>query len=204
MLNLLFFIVFISLGYLSGSICSAVLVSNLFGLPDPRNEGSKNPGATNVLRLSGKKYALIVLVMDVFKGLFPVALVSSFHVAPWIIGFTALAAVLGHMYPIFFSFEGGKGVATALGALLGLKFSLGLIVIITWLLVASITRYSSLASIIAMALAPIYALLLTKNAALFFPLFLITLAILYKHKGNITRLMEKKEPKIHFNLGGKK
>ncbi|CDZ76726.1 G3P acyltransferase [Legionella massiliensis] len=186
----------IVVGYLFGSVCSAVIVSQLFSLPDPRTEGSKNPGATNVLRLAGKKYAAIVLLGDMLKGLLPVLLakiLGADHVA---ICFTALAAVIGHMYPVFFRFHGGKGVATALGALLGVNFILGVMVIATWLLVANFTRYSSLASIVSIILAPIYAMLAIGHLEIFPPLFFITLLVIYQHRNNITRLIDGEEPKI--------
>ncbi|KTC86162.1 MULTISPECIES: glycerol-3-phosphate 1-O-acyltransferase PlsY [Legionella] len=194
----LVFIFFVALGYLSGSVCSAVIVSRLFSLPDPRISGSQNPGATNVLRLAGKKYAAMVLIADMLKGLLPVLLAKIFDAEPITISFTCLAAVLGHMYPVFFGFHGGKGVATAIGALLGLHFILGVIVIATWLLVANFTRYSSLASIISMALAPLYALLTIGRLDIFPPLFFIALFVLYKHRNNITRLIDGDEPKIKF------
>ncbi|KTD38935.1 transmembrane protein [Legionella nautarum] len=195
----LVFIFFVVLGYLSGSVCSAVIVSRLFSLPDPRISGSQNPGATNVLRLAGKKYAAMVLIADMLKGLLPVLLAKLFDADPITISFTCLAAVLGHMYPVFFGFRGGKGVATAIGALLGLHFILGVMVIATWLLVANFTRYSSLASIISMVLAPLYALLTIGRLDIFPPLFFIALFVLYKHRNNITRLIDGDEPKIKFN-----
>lgn len=189
----------IIVGYLLGSVCSAVIVSRLFSLPDPRIEGSKNPGATNVLRLAGKKYAAIVLIGDMLKGLIPVLLAKILISSPTAIGFTALAAVIGHMYPVFFRFHGGKGVATAIGALLGLHLILGVMVIAAWLLVANFTRYSSLASIISLILAPLFALFTTGNFDLFPPLFFITLFVIYQHRNNITRLIDGEEPKIKFS-----
>lgn len=189
----------IIVGYLIGSICSAVIVCRLFDLPDPRTKGSKNPGATNVLRLAGKQYAAIVLLADLFKGLLPVLLAESLSAGPATLGFTCLAAVFGHMYPIFFGFKGGKGVATAVGALLGLHFMLGVMVIATWLLVANFSRYSSVASIVSMILAPFYSLYALGNISAFLPLSIITLFILYKHRDNITRLEDGNESKIDFH-----
>ena len=179
-----------------GSICSAVIVCKAFSLPDPRTEGSKNPGATNVLRIAGKKYAILVLVTDLLKGLIPVLIAKIFISDPGIIGFTALAAVIGHMYPVFFDFKGGKGVATAIGALLGFEFMVGVMVAATWLLVAQFSRYSSLASIASICLAPIYALLIIGRIEIFLPLFFMALLILYKHKNNINQLIDGTEPKI--------
>ena len=189
-------ILFIAVGYLMGSICSAVIVSRLFGLPDPRVEGSKNPGATNVLRLSGKKYAALVLLADLLKGTIPVVIANIFGAGPITVAFTALAAVVGHMYPIFFGFKGGKGVATAIGALLGFNFIVGVMVSATWLLIANFSRYSSLASVVSLTLAPLYALLITGNVNIFPPLFIMVILILFKHRNNISRLIDGVEPKI--------
>jgi glycerol-3-phosphate acyltransferase PlsY len=179
-----------------GSICSAVIVSKTFSLPDPRIEGSKNPGATNVLRLAGKKYATLVMVTDLLKGTIPVLIAKALDAEPATVGFTALAAVIGHMYPFFFDFKGGKGVATAIGALLGFHFLVGILVAATWLLVAKFSRYSSLASITAIGLSPFYSLLLIQRLDIFPPIFIMALLVLYKHKDNIVRLIDKKEPKI--------
>lgn len=198
MLSVLLFISVIVIAYLCGSICSAIIVSQVFSLPDPRTEGSKNPGATNVLRLAGKKYAAIVLVCDMLKGLLPVFLAGLAGASSATLGFTCLAAVLGHMYPIFFDFKGGKGVATAFGALLGLHFIMGVLVIVTWLLVANFTRYASLASLISLALAPLLAVASVGNPDTFPPLLLITILITYKHRNNITRLVDGNEPKIQL------
>ncbi len=184
--------------YLVGSICSAVIVCRLFDLPDPRTAGSRNPGATNVLRLAGKQYAIMVLLGDMLKGLLPVLLGKMLGAGPVMLGFVCLAAVLGHIYPIFFGFKGGKGVATAIGALLGLHFILGVVVIATWLLVANFSRYSSLASIISIILAPFYSLFAVRGLDPFLPIFFITLVILYQHRENITRLMDGTEGKINF------
>ena len=191
--------ILIIIGYLFGSICSAVIISRAFNLPDPSAEGSKNPGATNVLRLSGKKYALAVVIVDVLKGTIPVLIAKCFPVSELVVTYTCLAAVLGHMFPIFFSFKGGKGVATAIGGLLGLQFILGCMVVAIWLLVAQITRYSSLASLLSMTAMPLLALWTTENVTFFTPLFFITLFIYYKHRDNITRLLDGEESKITFS-----
>lgn len=190
--------VVIIIGYLFGSISSAVIVSHIFNLPDPRTEGSKNPGATNILRLSGKKYAAIVLVFDILKGTIPVLFAKIMPISELAITYTCLAAVLGHMFPVFFSFHGGKGVATAIGGLLALQFILGIMVIAIWILVAQITRYSSAASLLSMTAMPLLALWTTENVSLFTPLFFITLFIYYKHRENITRLLDGNESKISF------
>lgn len=192
----LLFIFLMVIGYLFGSLCSAIIVSRLFSLPDPCIEGSKNPGTTNVLRLAGKKYALMVLLGDILKGLIPVVIAKMLGASPAVVGFTGLAAVMGHMYPIFFNFKGGKGVATALGALLGINVILGSMVIGTWLIVANFTRYASMASMVSLTLAPLYALFVMNRLDILSPLFLITLFVLYQHRNNITRLMDGDEPKI--------
>lgn len=198
MISVLLFIMVIVIGYLSGSVCSAIIVSRVFALPDPRTEGSQNPGATNVLRLSGKKYAAIVLLADMLKGLLPVLLARLLGAGPEALGFTCLAAVIGHMYPIFFSFKGGKGVATALGALLALHFMLGVIIIALWLLIANYTRYSSLASIISLLLAPLVAIVSMGSSSVFPPLLMMSFLIVYQHRNNINRLIDKEEPKIQL------
>ncbi|MBL7480272.1 glycerol-3-phosphate 1-O-acyltransferase PlsY [Legionella bononiensis] len=192
------FLFLVILAYLMGSFCSAIIVCRLFGLPDPREEGSKNPGATNVLRIAGKKYAAFVMIGDVLKGTIPVLIAKALGATPAVIAFTALAAVIGHMFPVFFKFKGGKGVATAIGALLGFHFIIGVMVATTWLLVANFSRYSSLASIVAISLSPFYSLLVVGRLDIFPPLFFIALLVLYKHKNNINRLIDGVEPKIKF------
>lgn len=199
MFAIIVFLLFMIMGYLMGSICSAVIVCRLFDLPDPRHEGSKNPGATNVLRLAGRQYAAMVLIGDMLKGLLPVLLAKLFGLSPAIVGFTCVAAVFGHMYPVFFGFKGGKGVATALGAMLGFHFMVGVLAIATWLLVANFTRYSSLASLVSVIFAPFYSLFVVGNASAFLPLVFIAIFIIYQHRENITRLMDGNETKIHFH-----
>ena len=185
--------------YLIGSVCSAVIISRLFQLPDPRLEGSKNPGATNVLRLAGKKYAVMVLLADVLKGTLPVVLAFALGASAPVLGFSCLFAVLGHVYPVFFDFKGGKGVATALGALLGFDPLLGLSVLTTWLLIAFVSRYSSLASIIAVGLAPFYAFICVGSRPAFWPLLVMAGVVLYQHRENFTRLFNGLEPKIDLS-----
>lgn len=203
MLHILFVLFFLAFAYLLGSVSSAVILSRVFSLPDPRQEGSKNPGTTNVLRLSGKKYAALVLVADMLKGLLPVVFAQLFRANPALLGFVCFAAVLGHIFPVFFGFKGGKGVATAIGGLLGLNFLMGIVTIATWLIVVLAFRYSSLASILTMLLAPFYASVSVGSLNLFPPLIFMTLLILFKHKDNITRLMDGEESKIKLtkNLG---
>lgn len=198
MSGLVLSLVTITLGYLIGSVCSAVIVCQLFGLKDPRSEGSKNPGATNVLRLAGKKYAALVLLADMLKGTLPVLLAKALGASPLALGLTCLAAVIGHIYPLFFGFKGGKGVATALGTFFGLNFIYGTSILIVWVLVAKWGRFSSLASIISLSLAPFIVLIFQPLFAIFWPLALMTLCILYQHHENINRLLNGLEPKIGF------
>lgn len=186
---------FIILGYLFGSVSSAIITCKLMRLPDPRAEGSRNPGATNVLRIGGKKAAIATLLGDVLKGVIPVLLAKYLGSTIEVQSAVALAAVFGHMYPIFFGFVGGKGVATALGAVVALDPLLGGLIIGTWMLVAFITRYSSLASLIAAILTTAYGYgLLPTNAV--GPLAAITLLIIYRHRENIQRLASGTESKI--------
>lgn len=198
MIAALVFIIDVIIAYLIGSLSTAIIVSRLFNLPDPRANGSKNPGTTNVLRLAGKKYAAIVLLGDMLKGLLPLLLAHFLGSSPALLGFTCLAAVMGHIYPVFFDFKGGKGVATALGAFLGFHFMMGVVILATWLLIANFSRYSSLASIIAITFAPFYSLLVVGNLSAFLPLITITIFVLYQHRDNISRLINGEEPKINL------
>lgn len=196
------FIFLTVLAYLMGSICSAVIVCKMFSLPDPRLEGSKNPGATNVLRIAGKHFAALVMVADMLKGLIPVLIAQYLTNSEIIIGFTALAAVLGHMYPVFFGFRGGKGVATTIGAIFGVQIIAGTLVAATWLLVAKFSRYSSLASIISIILAPFFCIMVTGSINIFPPIGIITMLVLFKHRENITRIFDGVEPKINLTKSG--
>lgn len=191
-------LLYMVMGYLVGSVCSAVIVCRLFSLPDPRTEGSKNPGATNVLRIAGPKCAIIVLIADMLKGFLPVFLAKLLGANANTLSWICLAAVFGHMFPLFFKFKGGKGVATALGAMLGLNWLIGGMVIVTWLVVALLSRYSSLAAVIALVFAPFYSLYLFQNANAFIPLAIIAMFVVYKHHGNLTRLADGTEPTIKF------
>lgn len=199
MISAILFVFVVAIAYLSGSVCSAVIVSRIFDLPDPRTAGSKNPGATNVLRLAGKHYAAIVLFADMLKGFIPVLLAQLLGASPNVVAFTCFAAVMGHMFPVFFEFKGGKGMATAIGALLGFHFMLGIAVAATWLLIANFFRYSSLASIISIILMPFYAIIITHDSAILTPLSLMMLFILYQHRDNFTRLLDGSESKIKLS-----
>ncbi|OYV55277.1 MAG: acyl-phosphate glycerol 3-phosphate acyltransferase, partial [Legionella sp. 21-45-4] len=185
---------------LVGSLCSAVIISTLFHLPDPRTAGSNNPGATNVLRLSGKFYAILVLVADLLKGTLPVLLARILGADDITLSWMCLAAVLGHIYPVFFNFKGGKGVATAIGSILGLHVGLGGSVIATWIIVAFVSHYSSLASILAIGLMPEFAFWVIPTFALL-PLSLMTLIVLWQHRENFKRLIAGTESKLNLGRG---
>ncbi|MBN2689430.1 MAG: glycerol-3-phosphate 1-O-acyltransferase PlsY [Gammaproteobacteria bacterium] len=185
------------LSYLCGSISSAVIVSKLLNLPDPRTIGSKNPGTTNVLRSGGKKAAIFVLLGDILKGLFPVLVAKLVGITGFGLGLVALAAVLGHIFPIFLKFKGGKGVATTLGVLISLSPTIALLSMITWLVVALAFRYSSLAALVAITLTPIYSLFF-HGINYIMPLIAIAVLIIWKHQANIKRLREGTESKIKF------
>lgn len=180
--------------YLLGSISSAVLICRLLKLPDPRENGSKNPGATNVLRIGGKPAAITVLLLDMLKGTVPVWLSYYFTVEPLYLGLIGIAACLGHIYPIFFHFRGGKGVATAIGAIAPIGWGLTGLLGVTWLIAVFITRYSSLAAIITALLAPFYAWMFKPLYTL--PVAMLCCLILLRHYDNIRRLMDGTEPKI--------
>ena len=186
---------FVVLAYLIGSLNFAIIVCKIAGLPDPRQEGSRNPGATNVLRMGGKKLAAIVMAGDALKGLIPVLIARAFDIHGLELSFVAMAAVLGHMYPIFFRFQGGKGVATILGAIFGLSAFVGLLVVLTWFIIAKLFKYSSLASLCSIILLPIY-LVIFSNTAYVAPMIIIMILIVYRHRQNIQRLINRTEPKI--------
>jgi glycerol-3-phosphate acyltransferase PlsY len=191
----------VPLAYLLGSLSSAVIVSKLSGLPDPREQGSKNPGATNVLRLGGKKAAVITLAGDALKGWIPVFLARHLDVQPDILAAVGLAAVglaafLGHLYPIFFGFKGGKGVATALGVLSGFSGWVGLAVLATWILTAFVTRISSLSALVAAGLAPGYVWWLMHSPVLTGAALAMALLLISRHRGNIERLLKGEEGRI--------
>jgi glycerol-3-phosphate acyltransferase PlsY len=182
------------LAYLLGSISSAILVSRLFKLPDPRLHGSNNPGATNVFRLGGALPACLVLVFDILKGTIPVWGAYFLKLDPLILGLIGVAACLGHMFPIFFNFKGGKAVATAFGTLLPIGLTLGGLLISTWVAVVALTRYSSLGALVAVALAPLYTWWIKPLYTL--PVTFLTVLIIIRHHGNIKRLFSGEEPKV--------
>ncbi len=184
--------------YLLGSLSSAIIVCRMFGLPDPRSEGSKNPGTTNVVRLGGKKPAIITLLGDSLKGFVPVAVGLWYGVDTVALSLLAGGAILGHMFPLFFGFAGGKGIATAFGVLLGVHWTLGLAALATWLAIAVATRYSSLAAIVTTMLVPVYVVFLTPQYSPIFAVSMgaISLLIIWRHKANIQKLLAGNESKI--------
>jgi glycerol-3-phosphate acyltransferase PlsY len=186
--------------YLLGSVPFAMISSKLFGLADPRTYGSGNPGATNVLRSGNKKAALLTLIGDALKGWVAVFVAQRMGLSDNVIGLVALAVFLGHLYPIFLKFKGGKGVATAAGVMFALDPVLGLAVLGTWLAVAYISRYSSLAAVLAAAVAPLFAALMHGASNLVVIIGVIGMALIGKHWQNIQRLLAGQESKI----GGKK
>jgi len=180
--------------YLIGSISSAIIVSQIMGLPDPRKDGSNNPGATNVLRLGGKTAAAIVLIFDVLKSLLPVLAGHLLELNPASLALVGMAAVLGHVFPLYYRFAGGKGVATALGCYFGLYWLLGLISIAIWLICLLVFRFSSLSSLIMVSFAPVVGAITLGSSMILLPFILIAFLIAYKHKENILRLRAGTEP----------
>jgi glycerol-3-phosphate acyltransferase PlsY len=190
----------IVVAYLVGSLSFAVLVSRGFGLADPRSYGSKNPGATNVLRSGHRAAAILTLALDALKGYVPVWLAlwlaPRFGFGETTIAFVGLAAFLGHLWPVFFRFEGGKGVATAAGVLLALNPWLGLATLATWVIIALFFRYSSLASIVAAVFAPFYQLLIWEPSATALAVAVMSLLLIWRHSGNIRKLLAGTESKL--------
>lgn len=179
--------------YLIGSISSAIIVCRLMGLDDPRDQGSGNPGATNVMRIGGKKAAAITLLGDALKGLLPVLIGKGLGVETSLLSLIVFAAFLGHLYPVFFAFKGGKGVATTLGLTLGVNWLLGVVVAGTWFLVYKITKISSLSALVAAVLTPLYVWFIVGDKYLLTVFILITTILLWRHKSNIQRLLKGEE-----------
>ena len=193
-------LVAIVLAYAIGSLSFAVIVSRGFGLADPRSYGSRNPGATNVLRSGHRAAAILTLALDALKGYVPVWLAlwlsPRFGFGETTIAFVGLAAFLGHLWPVFFHFEGGKGVATAAGVLFAFNPWLGLATLVTWVIVAAFFRYSSLASIVAAVFAPFYQLLIWEPSPLALAIAVMSLLLIWRHAGNIRKLLTGTESKL--------
>lgn len=192
---MLLLFVFILMAYLLGSLSSAIIVSKCTGLPDPRTQGSGNPGASNILRIGGKKLAIIVLLGDVLKGLIPVGLAKLCGLPLAGLAWIAFFAFIGHLYPIFFGFRGGKGVATGLGGLIGLAWPLGLIGLFSWGVVLFLFRYISVASMLASILTFLY-VFYKYPLPVYLPIFLMTILLVTRHFSNIQRLFQGTEPKF--------
>jgi glycerol-3-phosphate acyltransferase PlsY len=189
-------VLLIAFAYLLGSVSSAIIVCRLLGLPDPRGEGSGNPGATNVLRIGGKKAAAITLIGDMLKGLLPVLLAKALGASLAVQAMVAVAAFLGHLYPLFFGFRGGKGVATALGVLLGLHWPVGLLTIATWLLIAKVFKISSLAALLSLLVTPLYIWWLIPEPSLIIAMLFMLILLFWRHRSNIENLFKGTEGHI--------
>lgn len=187
---------FVIAGYLCGSLASAIIICKLLRLGDPRTEGSRNPGATNVMRLHGRTPALLTLAGDTLKGLLPVVAAQALGQPATVVALTGLAAFIGHLYPVFFGFQGGKGVATLIGVLFGIHWQLGLCFVVTWLIMALLLRYSSVAALTAAMLTPIYTSLLLPNLLIVGVTCVMTLLVIWRHRSNIRNLMLGEEGRI--------
>lgn len=184
------------LAYFVGSLSAAIISCKLLGKADPRTVGSKNPGATNVLRHGGKKAAIITLVGDMLKGVLPVAVGHVLELSWDWLALVGIAAFLGHLFPVYYGFKGGKGVATAFGVFVGLNPIIGIVVLLTWMVSAIIFNISSLSALIATLLAPVYFYVVTDSLSLFIGLLFITVLIYWRHRSNIIELIDGTEDKI--------
>jgi len=191
--------ILIVVAYLLGSLSAAIIVCRAIGAPDPRTVGSGNPGATNVLRVAGKKAAAATLLGDTLKGLLPVLLGRALGLPIDALAAVGLAAFLGHLYPVFFQFQGGKGVATLIGALLGIAWPLGAFFVVVWFVVARLSRISSLAAITAAVLTPLYAWLRGYPALTVLAIMAMVVLLVWRHRSNIRKLIDGTESRI----GGK-
>jgi glycerol-3-phosphate acyltransferase PlsY len=187
---------FVLLGYLLGSVSTAIITCRMMGLPDPRTQGSHNPGATNVLRFGGKKAAAVTLFGDLLKGLLPVLAASIAGASELGLAGTALAAFLGHLYPLFFGFQGGKGVATAFGVILGLSPWVALMALLTWLVMSVTVRISSLSALTAATLSPLYLWWFDLPGVYTAAVLLIVVLLIWRHRSNIRNLLSGTEDKI--------
>jgi len=183
-------ILLILLAYLLGSISTAIITCRLMGLPDPRSQGSNNPGATNVLKIGGKKAAALTLLGDALKGLAPVLLGLYLGIDELYLSLVAFAAFIGHLYPLFFHFKGGKGVATAFGVFIGLNWQVALAVLLTWLIIVKLFKLSSLGALLTALIAPLYFYFL--DGSLYFTSLSVILSalLIYRHRSNIIKIIE--------------
>ena len=198
-LQIFIYPIVVVLAYLTGSLSAAIITCKIMGLPDPRTTGSNNPGATNVLRIGGKKAAIFTLVGDLLKGLIPVVIVKfAFPTEPLLIALTALAAFLGHLFPVFFQFKGGKGVATALGCIIGLNLWVALCAFGVWLAIFLPTRISSLSALTAAIVAPIFLWLFDASISVVIAIVIMDILLIIRHKENIQRILKGEEKKMTF------
>jgi glycerol-3-phosphate acyltransferase PlsY len=184
------------LAYLLGSVSTAVVIARLMGLQDPRETGSKNPGATNILRYGGKAAAILTLAGDILKGVIAVLIARALTTDDVIIALTGFAAFLGHLFPVFFGFRGGKGVATALGVWLALSPWVGLLLIATWVVMAVLFRYSSLSALTASVAAPLYVAWLSPGMPYLATMIVMSAILVFRHRSNIRNLLAGTETKI--------
>lgn len=190
-------IVAIVVAYLIGSLNMSIIIAKLLGKPDPRTQGSGNAGATNTLRTGGKKDAAWVLIGDIAKGVIAVIIGHLLHVYGFMLGLVALAAMVGHIFPLYFQFKGGKGVATMMGVLIALNIWIGVISIASWVITALLSRYASLASLVAAVVAVVCSLIFG-HYHYFIPLLIMAALVIWKHMANIERLKAGTESKINF------
>lgn len=183
-------------GYLCGSFSTAIVLCKMMGMDDPRLDGSGNPGATNILRLHGKKAGLLALTGDTVKGMLPVLLARYLDAPDSVIALTGLAAFLGHLYPVFFGFKGGKGVATLIGVVFAMSWAAGLLFVTAWLTIAFAFRYSSLASLVAATMLPVYAYAILPDISYVLSFCIMVALLIWRHQPNIRKLMAGTESKI--------
>ena len=192
-------LLFAGLAYLIGSFSTAIATCKIMGIEDPRKTGSNNPGATNVLRHGGKKAAIITLIGDALKGLIPVLIFIQLQATPLTIALVGLFALLGHIFPIYYGFKGGKGVATYYGVILGINWQVGLIALAIWLVIAKLLKISSLSALISIFITPITLWFYTQSVELTSAVTLMSVLVFWRHKKNIRSLLQGSEAKIGKN-----
>ncbi len=189
-------LVFSALAYLIGSFSTAIITCKIMGIEDPRSTGSNNPGATNVLRHGGKKAAIITLIGDMLKGLIPVLIATQLQMENTVIALTALFALLGHVFPVYYGFKGGKGVATFYGTILAINWQVGLIVLLIWLLIAAILKISSLSALVSIFSTPLVLWYFSHSVELTMACAIMSMIVFWRHKQNIRSLLQGSEAKI--------
>ncbi len=189
-------LVFSALAYLIGSFSTAIITCKIMGIEDPRSTGSNNPGATNVLRHGGKKAAIITLIGDMLKGLIPVLIATQLQMENTVIALTALFALLGHVFPVYYGFKGGKGVATFYGTILAINWQVGLIVLLIWLLIAAILKISSLSALVSIFSTPLVLWYFSHSVELTMACAIMSMIVFWRHKQNIRSLLRGSEAKI--------